>query len=139
MHTILWAFHPTDCVQCVLFARCMSDRLNPENIKKSLTLRKIVSGFTQSKSGTNSNTNQWTRKTEEQIKHRALTEHRIIPGAPRRIMNFCHRRCITVRIPERLYVVAFWSWNLNVVFFQSWNLDVASFCSLKKCLGITIS
>ena len=46
---------------------------------------------------------------------------------------------ITVRIPQDLDVVAFWSWNLDVVVFQSWNLDVVAFHPLKKCLGITMS
>ena len=34
---------------------------------------------------------------------------------------------IRVRIPQKLDVVAFWSWNL----------DVVAFCPLKKCLGMT--
>ena len=46
---------------------------------------------------------------------------------------------IRVRIPEKLDVVTFWSWNLDAVVFQSWNLDDVAFCPLKKCLGITIS
>ena len=46
---------------------------------------------------------------------------------------------IRVRIPQKLDVVAFWSWNLDVVVFQSWNLDVVAFRPLKKCLGITMS
>ena len=46
---------------------------------------------------------------------------------------------IRVRIPQKLYVVVFWSWNLDVVDFQSWNPDVVTFCHLKKCLGITLS
>ena len=47
-------------------------------------------------------------------------------------------RGIRVRIPKKLDVVAFWSWNLNVMVFQSWNIDVVTFCPLKKCLGITM-
>ena len=46
---------------------------------------------------------------------------------------------IRVRIPQKLDVVTFWSWNLDVVVFRPWNLDVVAFCPLKKCLGITMS
>ena len=46
---------------------------------------------------------------------------------------------IRVRIPQKLDVVAFWSWNLDFMVFQSWNLDVVAFRLLKKCLGITMS
>ena len=35
---------------------------------------------------------------------------------------------IRVRIPQKLDVVAFWSWNL----------DIAAFCPLKNCLGISM-
>ena len=48
-------------------------------------------------------------------------------------------RNIRVRIPRKLDVVAFQSWNLDVVVFQPWNLDVVAFCPLKKCHGITMS
>ena len=50
----------------------------------------------------------------------------------------CVSEGIRVRIPQKLDVLAFWSWNLDVVVFQPWNLDVVAFCPLKKCLGITM-
>ena len=46
---------------------------------------------------------------------------------------------IRVRIPQKLDVVAFWSWNLDVVAFQACNLDIVAFYPLKKCIGITMS
>ena len=36
---------------------------------------------------------------------------------------------IRVRIPQKLHVVAFWSWDLDVVVFWSWDLDVVVYMS----------
>ena len=46
---------------------------------------------------------------------------------------------LRARIPQKLHVVAFWSWNFDVMVFQSWNPDVVVFRPLKKWLGLIVS